>query len=187
MGTKPRELTTAAIIAEQRWAYERRVERMTYRAMRDLVVLPVEQGGLGRDVSEATLMRRANDYLKLSTELETETRTVARGRELEALDRQERAIYPMLDIVDRPATMLKAAQLGLDPASPDAIVLRDDKTILVALAQLRATSESRRKLLGLDAPLEVGVTVTTATDKALADLAAQLGKPAPTPERQDHE
>jgi hypothetical protein len=188
--TAPHELVDIAIAQEERWAYERRVERLTYRAMSDLSGEPLTAGGLGRTVSTATLVRRANAYRKSLILDERETRDEHRGRELEALDRQERALYTFLDPVDQAASAAVARQLdmSLDDLArikPALLVPREDKVRIAALAQLRAVSESRRKLLGLDAPTESSLTVTTvdATDKALADLAAQLGK-TPTPERQ---
>ena len=188
MGTSTGELTDTVILQEERWAYERRVDRMTYRAMADLAVRPEAEGGLGRPVSTATLVRRANAYRKGLMLEEAETRDEYRARELEALDKQERALYTFLDPVDRAETSKVAGALGLTidelmQRKPAFIVMRADKVRIAALSQLRAVSESRRRLLGLDAPTESSVTLTTvdATDAALADLAAQLGK---TPERQ---
>lgn len=189
-GTRPWELADVHTAQEERWAYERRVDRLTYRAMADLAKQAPEDGGLGRELSTATLVRRANAYRKSLMLEEDETRDQHRGRELESLDRQERALYTFLDPVDREATNLKAIALGMSVdellvSRPLHAVLRDDKVRIAALAQLRAVSESRRRLLGTDAPAEahLAVTTTTATDEALADLAAQLGK-TPTPERQ---
>jgi len=182
-GTMPNELIDIAIAKEERWAYERRVERLTYRAMADLSRQAVEQGGLGHEMSTATLVRRANAYRKGLMLEESETRDQHRGRELEALDRQERALYSFLDPVDQVASTAVARQIGmtleqLTRARPALLVMRADKVRIAALAQLRGVSESRRKLLGLDAPTESSLTVTTidSTDAALADLAAQLGK-----------
>jgi len=191
-GTSPPDLVDVAIAQEERWAYERRVERLTYRAMADLSRQAVAQGGLGRELSTATLVRRANSYRKSLMLDESETRDQHRGRELEALDRQERALYSFLDPVDQAASTAIARQLGmsldeLTRVRPAMLVMREDKVRIAALSQLRGVSESRRRLLGLDAPTESSLTVTTvdSTDAALADLAAQLGK-TPTPERQDN-
>jgi len=188
-GTMPPQLVDIAIAQEERWAYERRVDRLTYRAMADLSRRPSIDGGLDRELSTATLVRRANAYRKSLMLEESETRDEHRARELESLDRQERALYGFLDPVDQAASNLVAIQLGmtldeLTRVRPAMLVMRDDKVRIAALSQLRGVSESRRRLLGLDAPTESSLTVTTvdSTDAALADLAAQLGK-TPTPER----
>jgi hypothetical protein len=187
-GTQPHELIDIAIAHEERWAYERRVDRLTYRAMSDLAKQPPEDGGLGRELSTATLVRRANAYRKSLMLEESETRDEHRARELESLDRQERALYTFLDPIDRAESHKVAGAFGMTveeliERKPLFVVMREDKVRISAISQLRAVSESRRRLLGLDAPTESSVTVTTvdATDQALADLAAQLGK---TPERQ---
>jgi hypothetical protein len=186
----PADLVDVIIAQQERWAYERRVDRLTYRAMADLAKLPHLQGGLDQEMSTGTLVRRANAYRKSLMLDESETREQHRGRELEALDRQERALYSFLDPVDQAASNLIAGQLGmtldeLTRVRPAMLVMREDKIRIAALSQLRGVSESRRRLLGLDAPTESSLTVTTvdSTDAALADLAAQLGK-TPTPERQ---
>ena len=85
----------------------------------------------------------------------------------------------MLEAVDRDASSPVAAALGwtvdeLIARRPALVVMRDDRVKLGALAQIQRVGESRRKLFGLDAPVEVGVTLTTATDVALEALAAQL-------------
>lgn len=183
------DAVTNKVLVEERWAYERRIERMTFRAMSDYSERPVEEGGLGYRLSAATLVRRCNDYLIVSLGHETETREAHRARELEALDKQERALYTFLDPVDRVATAKIATALGMELATlmerkPHLIAYREDKVRIAAIAQLRLTGVERRKLLGLDEPVKAEVTVNTATDKALADLAAQLGQP--TPERQHH-
>jgi len=187
-GTMPQDLIADAIAKEERWAYERRVDAMTTRAMADLARQPIENGGLGREMSTTTLARRASAYRKSLILEESETRDQHRGLELERLDRQERALYSFLDPVDQAASNLVAIQLGMTleqftRARPALLVMRADKIRIAALAQLRGVSESRRKLLGLDAPTESSLTVTTidSTDAALADLAEQLGK-TPTPE-----
>lgn len=187
-GTMPHELADVAIMQEERWAYERRIDRLTYRAMADLARQGPEDGGLGRELSTATLVRRANAYRKSLMLEESETRDEHRARELESLDRQERALYAFLDPIDRAESHKVAAALGMTvdeliARKPMHVIMRADKLRIAAISQLRGVSESRRRLLGLDAPTESSVTVTTvdATDAALADLAAQLGK---TPERQ---
>lgn len=182
--TTPADIVDANILIEERWAYERRVDRLTYRAMADLVRQPQELGGLGRVLSTATLVRRANAYLKAMVEEEQETRDSHRARELEALDKQERALYTFLDPIDRAATQRVAGALGMTvdqitERKPGLIVMRDDKVRISALSQLRAVSESRRRLLGLDSPTEASVTITTvdATEQAISELVAQLGLP----------
>lgn len=60
---------------------------------------------------------------------------------------------------------------------PEAIVLRDERVVVAAAAGLLRVSESRRKLLGLDAPTETHVDVTTheATLEEANEALARLG------------
>ena len=53
--------------------------------------------------------------------------------------------------------------------------VKDLRTNLVAIRQLLDISESRRKLLGLDAPVQVRVTVTDEMTSEIERLAAELG------------
>lgn len=189
------ELVHPRIEREARWCYERRLERMTVRDMSDLAARPVEQGGLGYPLSPATVSRRVRHYHAAMLELESETRDEARGRELELLDKTTRAAADLVDAVDQAATAKARARaeylrsigsdMAPDPRDPGLVVLREDAVRLRALKLLAEVSESRRKLMGLDAPTEHKIDVTV-TDAATAELNAMLAEAGlePIPERE---
>lgn len=171
---------------EARWCYERRIDRMTVRDISALAALHPDDGGLGQPMSHATVARRIRHYHATMIELEGETRDEARSRELELLDRAGRAVVDLTDPVDRAATAKANAVAswmldndpdyrGPRPGDPRLVVLADPAVRLRALAEVRAQSESRRKLLGVDAPTETKIDVTI-TDAATAELNAMLAE-----------
>jgi hypothetical protein len=188
--TKRNELVEVRVMAEQRWAYERRMERLSYRAMRSLVI-EAPPAGLGYDLSEHQLKALVTGYRERMAGLEVETLEEHRERELADLDEQHRALVALLDPVDRVASAKVAAGLGfasveeLARAEPALLVLRDDKVRIAALSSLRAVGESRRKLLGLDAPtqLKAEVTVRDAVTEELNEMLARAGRKPITEEK----
>jgi|AntRauMFilla1563_2_1112583.scaffolds.fasta_scaffold03082_5 hypothetical protein len=179
---KPRyaELTATRLLGEQRWAYERHLEHMNYRDMRRLVIEPVDRGGLGYDLSEHALRGLVVGYVESARETLTEERGVYIARELADLDLQHRALAAVLArSIDAAESTKVAAALGYDSLAqllkeaPDAAVPLDARQITALLRELRAVGESRRKLLGLDAPLEARVEVTS-RDGVMAELEAML-------------
>jgi len=54
------------------------------------------------------------------------------------------------------------------------VILPDNGPTIAAARELRANSESIRKLLGLDAPTQIDARFTDATDAAIEQLAAEL-------------
>jgi hypothetical protein len=179
---KPRyaELTATRLLGEQRWAYERHLEHMNYRDMRRLVIEPVDRGGLGYDLSEHALRGLVVGYVESARETLTEERGVYIARELADLDLQHRALAAVLArSIDAAESAKVAAALGYDSLAqllkeaPDAAVPLDARQITALLRELRAVGESRRKLLGLDAPLEARVEVTS-RDGVMAELEAML-------------
>lgn len=182
------ELVNPRVEYEARWCYERRLERMTMRDIADLTGRPRDEGGLGYALSFPTVSRRVRWYHALLLESESESRDEARGREVELLDKTTRAAADLVDPVDRAATAKRravVASMGGDPDDPGNVVLRDDAVRLRALKLLTEVSESRRKLLGLDAPTEHHIDVTV-TDAATAELNAMLAEAGldPIPERE---
>ena len=172
------EVVDPRIEREARWCYERRLERMTVRDIADLTGRHPDDGGLGWPLSHATVARRIKHYHATMLELEGETRDEARSRELELLDKAARTVVDLASPIDVAATARAraiAAHHGGDPNDPALVVLRDDAVRLRALAELRAQGESRRKLLGLDAPAETKIDVTI-TDAATAELNAMLAE-----------
>lgn len=179
--SKPRfgsDIVDPRIEREARWCYERRLERMTMRDIAELSSLHPDDGGLGNRISTQTVHRRVKHYHAQMLKLETETRDEARGREIELLDKTSRAAADLVDPVDRAATAKRravVASMGGNPDDPGNVILRDDTVRLRALKLLVEVSDSRRKLLGLDAPAEHNLNVTV-TDAATAELNAMLAE-----------
>lgn len=186
------EIITMRELQEQRWAYERRhLDRLRYDAMSKRATLPIEQGGLGYPITDKLLAKRVRDYLAFTAEAEHETRDEHRTRELAGMDARQQAHMEMVGRVDVEASIVAALRYNGQPMTideifreaPECIVVRDEKIILAAFAAIERIASERRKLLGLDAPIEAHVVVTTAADQQLADLAAQLDlTPTTSPE-----
>lgn len=176
------DVTSIRELQEQRWAYERRLERMQFVDMADRAALPVERGGLGYPVGAKVLAKRVRAYVAFNAEAEAETRDEHRARELAGMDRRQRAHMEHVDRVDAQASMVNALRstgllMSLEDIMrdhPECVELRDERVILAAWAAIEKIAVERRKMLGLDAPAEAHVVVTTAADQQLADLAAQL-------------
>lgn len=174
---KLNELISVREMAAQRWAYERRLEHLSYREMAELAAAPEGFGGLGYLISEAQLKGLVMRYRDRMAEIEEASLDEHRERELADLDRQHRALVTFLDPVDRLETKRAAEALGTTEDDPRIIALRDDKVRLAALREMRAVGESRRKLLGLDAPQQVRaeVVVKDAVFDELNDMLARAG------------
>ena len=168
--------TLAETLNEARWAYERRhVERLSYQAIADLSGAPVEEGGLGRAMVLNTVRARVAAYRDtLAVAVDDETRAEQRAAELDDLNLQQRAFTALLGRVDEAASMQRAFAMNttldvLVEQRPDLLVLRPEALMVRALENLRMIGESRRRLLGTDAPQQTHVEVTT-RDGALEDL-----------------
>lgn len=176
------EVVDPRVEREARWCYERRLDRMTVRDIAD-----ISAAELGYPLSHSTVARRIRHYHATMLELEGETRDEARARELELLDKAARTVASLADPIDHVATAkaravaeyaLKtqgAEYKGPMPDSPMLVVLTDPVVRLRAMQELVRQSESRRKLLGTDAPTEHKVDVTV-TDAATAELNAMLAE-----------
>lgn len=181
----------ARLAAEERWVYERWVEGYRLDEIADRAALPVHEGGLARRMSLNTISRRRRAYSDALAADNDVAREEHRQAELDRLNKQERLLKTMLEPIDRAATYPMALALGITvdeliATRPRFIVMREDGVKLAALREMRAVGAERRKLLGLDAPIETHVTVTNATDQALAELERQLEQ-NDAPERQDHD
>lgn len=185
------ELDEVRLQREQAWAYGRHLEHLSYRAMRAACIEPPERGGLGYDLSEHALAGLVRGYLKRMRETLSEERDAHLARELADLDVQHRALVSLLEgNIDRHETTKVAAALGyrsaveLLNAEPALAVPLPASDVVRILAALRAVGESRRKLLGLDAPVEAKVDVTH-RDAVAEELAAILDEAAKvkTPEK----
>lgn len=177
------EVVDPRIEREARWCYERRLDRMTVRDIAD-----VSLAELGYSLSHSTVARRIRHYHATMLELEGETRDEARARELELLDKAARTVATLADAVDHAATAKARAVAeyhGDDPNDPRLVVLTDPVVRLRAMQELVRQSESRRKLLGTDAPAEHKLDVTV-VDAATAELNAMLAEAnlPPIPDRE---
>ena len=184
MGKKSKRDGTSRSLAETlneaRWAYERRHgERLTYQAIADLSGAPVSEGGLGKSMHIKTVRARVRDYRDtLAVAVDDETREEQRAAELADLNLQQRAFTALLGRVDVAASAARAFALNttveaLADQRPDLLVLRDEKMMMRALENLRMIGESRRRLLGTDAPAKAEVEVVN-RDGMLADLDAAI-------------
>lgn len=153
---EPQDLIAVRVLAEQRWAYEQRLAHLSYREMSMRTIRPEDEGGLGYYLSASALKARVTKYREDMREALTEDREEHRERELADLDLVQRLALE---------AMRKGAALGV----------LDDKA---STLYLKAGAE-RRKLLGLDAPVEskVDVTVHDAVTDELNAMLAEAGIP----------
>lgn len=168
MGKRPRfsDVDDVRLQREQQWAYERHLEHLGYRQMRARCILPMEDGGLGYDLSEHALAGLVRGYLdRMKPTLEAE-RDAHLARELADLDAVQND-YTALAAAARHALRKGAAEGGID--------LGAAKLLLEANARMEAAGAQRRKLLGLDAPIAATVDVTH-HDGVAEELAAMLAE-----------
>lgn len=163
---KYRDLDDVRLQREQQWAYERHLEHLTYRQMRQVVGLPVESGGLGYDLTEHALAGLVRGYLDRMRDTLNADRDAHVARELADLDAVQND-YTALAAAARHALRKGAAEGGID--------LGAAKLLLEANARMEAAGAQRRKLLGLDAPIAAKVDVTH-YDGVAEELAAMLAE-----------
>lgn len=170
----------AESLSEARWAYERRhVDCLSYHVIADLSGAPVAEGGVGRSMTMKTVRKRVSDYRDtLAVGVDDETREEQRAAGLADLNLRQRAFTALLSRVDEAATLQRAFAMNTTGAvlaeqRPDLLVPRDEKMQMRALENLRMIGESRRRLLGTDAPVRVDADVTM-RDGVLDDLNAAL-------------
>lgn len=151
-----REVAELRIEESKRWAYERRLEHLSYREIARLSIEAPENGGLGYYLGPDALKGRVTKY--------REDMAVSLGEDL--AEHRERELAD-LDSIQRyaRAAMAKAAAVGAF----------DEK----ATAAFMRAGESRRKLLGLDAPVEskLDVTVHDGVTDELNAMLAEAGIP----------
>lgn len=149
------ELVALRTLQEQRWAADRRLEHLSYRAMRERAARPESAGGLGRDLSEHRLKRLVEDYRERMAGVEVVELAEHRERELHDLDMVQR--YAL-------AAMEKAASASAF----------DEK----AVDKFLKAGAERRKLLGLDMPVVAKVEVVhkDAVTVELNEMLARAGR-----------
>lgn len=110
----------AALLAGQRWTYERHIDHLTLQQISDLSVRSRLDGGLGKFLSRAAVRDRIREYRDVAFELETIKCEEHMHRELADLDRVQPTLCPMTERIDREASIALAARI----AGPDSVARR---------------------------------------------------------------
>lgn len=152
MGKKNREVIAARVMHEQQWAFDRRSERLTWRAIAELSGQPVERGGLGYPLGQEALKRRSDAYF------ERVKATLQTGVE-ERRARQEAEVDELIRLAVADIQAARAAG--------------DVKASAEAEARLVRYQEREAKIFGTDAPQRLETTVTT-RDGILDELNSAL-------------
>jgi hypothetical protein len=165
--------------AETAWIYQ---HRLAYRSTADIAEMakrPIIRGengrfsldgGLGRNIGTRTVQRRIIEAAQVHTEELAELVPEYRGISLARLDEISRVRTAQITrMLARAGYVYEAGmewgQVVIDPAA--------EKVLDAALKGLAWVEERRSKLLGLDAPVEVAVTVEH-YDAEARELAAML-------------
>lgn len=166
--TRRDELIALRTLAEQRWAYDARMAHLSYRDMRRRVA-EAPPVGLGYDLSEHTLKALVAGYRERMTDVHAIDLDEHRERELEDLDIAQRRTDLVAELAAK--SLARAAEL-------EALDVHGGKLLLDATSQRRTIGESRRKLLGLDAPTQVkaDVIVHDAVTEELNAMLARAGR-----------
>lgn len=149
---RTRDVVLAKTVNEERWAYARRMQRLSFEQMEELSAAPVERGGLGYVVPVRILKRRADAYFEQMRATVSDERATRAERQSYEIDERARAAR---------ADFVAAREVG------------DAKAVEAADRRLAAAMKDERELFGLNAPTRVETTVTT-RDGVLDDLNAAL-------------
>lgn len=154
---KPR-FTNAHFAEQQKLCWELRLRGYSIRRIAD-------ETGLTKSTVERRLQSEFDDYRQDSATL----REQYIAMELERLDAATAAVVAVIEANHLVVSDGRVVTL-------DGQALTDSGPVLAAVREYRLLSESRRKLLGLDAPAQSRVEVVTesAVDKAIAELEAQI-------------
>lgn len=159
------ELVSLRVLREQRWVYEHRMQRRTWHDIVKMTAWPVDKGGLGYPLGVGTLRALHRTYIAEALEAEERTRDEHVHNAVLELDHMQRLVEgAFADYTER------KRQHG-EPVSVS--------TVITVTSQVLRIHESRRRLLGLDAPTKVDATVTVERDLD-AELAALQGVGIPT-------
>lgn len=196
--TDPYEVIAHRTLVEQRWAYERRVERLTWQQISDLAPRPVAEGGLGYPRSAKSLRAAHAAYLSDAIADEQRTREEHVHAALLDLDTVSRNAADLAGLVDTARTKRDRVFLRIElqamrrtdddgndvgPLYTDReieqrvaahVVFRSDADRLRALGTHLSTHDRRAKLLGLDAPDRLEVTHHDGTIDAMNAALARL-------------
>jgi hypothetical protein len=102
---------------------------------------------------------------------------VEAGQELRAtsLARLDIATQKVFEVLLRRHMLAQNGRVAVDPATRQPLV--DDGPLLAAVDRLVKLEERRSKLLGLDSPAKVDMTVSDEMDRRIAALMAEMGNP----------
>lgn len=154
------EIISEKVAREEEWAHDRRVERLSWRQIRDLAPLPREQGGLGYPLAVATLQTRAAAYFE-------QVRGAMRTGVEERRARQEGEIDELIRLAVADIRAARAAG--------------DVKASAAAEARLLRYQEREAKIFGTDAPQRIEAEVKN-YDAVNEELNAMIARIDP-----DHE
>lgn len=148
------EIISEKVAREEEWAHDRRVERLSWRQIRDLAPLPREQGGLGYPLAVTTLQTRAAAYFE-------QVRGTMRTGVEERRARQEGEIDELIRMAVADIRAARAAG--------------DVRASAAAEARLLKYQEREAQLFGIDAPARAQVEVTN-HDAVAAELDAMMAR-----------
>lgn len=126
---RTRDVVAVKVALEERWAYARRMQKMSYQRMQDLAPLPAAEGGLGYPMTTRTLKRRAESYFVQMREALQADIALRAQRQSEEIDMRA-----------------WAARQDLDAAR----AAGDDEAAEAADRRLAAAMRDERELFGLD-------------------------------------
>jgi len=154
---RPR-FTNSHFAEEQRRCWELRLRGLSLRQI-------AAETGLSKSTVENRLRNEFEEYRQDSAALREQYIQM----ELERLDAASNVVLTILE-----ANHILVADGRV--ITVDGMPLPDSGPVLAAVKEWRAISESRRKLLGLDAPTKANVTHVTVTevDAAIAELAEAM-------------
>jgi hypothetical protein len=107
--TDGREVVAVRVQREQQWAFERRLEHLSYRQIRIAANRPTDEGGLGHDLSESALRGLVQGYAERMRQSAEVDLVMLRDRQAaEVDDMARRAKADMVAAGERLATLDRA-------------------------------------------------------------------------------
>lgn len=159
----PPRYTNAHFAEEQRQCWELRLRGLSLRQIAGVT-------GLSKSTVENRLRAEFEEYRQDSASLKEQYVAL----ELERLDGAQTVVLGVLEANHMVVSDGRVVRVDGTP-------LADSGPVLAAVREFRQISESRRKLLGLDAPMKTTVTHAAAdVDAAVAELAREMSLREPT-------
>jgi IS30 family transposase len=155
--------SNAAFAEEQRRCWELRLRGLSIRQI-------AAQTGLTKSTVERRLQGEFEEYRQESAQLREQYIQL----ELERLDAAQVVV---LSILEANHVLVSDGRIVTVTVEGEKIPLPDSSPVLAAIREYRMLSESRRKLLGLDAPTKSTVVHAEAdVDAAVMELAAEMSR-----------